>query len=190
MARESDESNDRVLDVSELDITEDERVHELEDGRFVISTDGPPNVTDVDTDSTDAETNASAAAGGDVEDAPVESGRKRFATELSSADPTYVVEGRAVVGGSASQTRVETSDVVDGFDHLVEWYAEAVGPGTPPSETLGILVAESETVVSYSAAALSALAEKHDLGPEDSIDELVDACRTNDDVESDVDSHV
>jgi len=169
MTRETDDSNGRVLDASELDITEDERVRKLEDGRFVVSTDGPPVVPELE--STDVSESASR------ETASIEDARRQISASLAEASVDYGLEAELLAEGRQAHTRVETDDVVEGFDRLVEWYANAVGARTPQEDTLGILLVESEASISYPASALTALAASHGLSADDSIAELVAACR-------------
>lgn len=180
-----DEEREKVLDASELDITDDERVREIGDDRFVVSTDsGPPSVGDrepeldaPDLDELEAAEAADATGAADDSVVDAEGARDAITDELEDSERAYAVDATAVIEGESTSVRVEQDDVVGGFDELLEWYVASVGGDTSTAETLGLLLAEADATATYPVSTLSSLATAHGLGPDDTIADLVAACR-------------
>lgn len=142
------DSEEGVLSPSDLDIADDDRVAEIEDGRYVVATgDGPPD-----------------PSGRDERDPlPTETGNAR-----------YGIDVEASVDGTVSRHRVRSDDIVDLFSDLVRWYATQVDDELDPERVLGILVAESELPIGPRPTVETAM-DRHDLTAENSIGELLDA---------------
>jgi hypothetical protein len=95
--------------------------------------------------------------------------------ELANHSSSYAYHIAAKSVGSVTHQQLATDDVGAAFDGLLVWYARQLSEGTPVDEALGILLAESTVQVRYPTSRLVSYLEAHDLGPEDSIGDLVDA---------------
>lgn len=95
--------------------------------------------------------------------------------ELANHGSSYAYHIAAKSGGSVTHQQLATDDVGAAFDGLLVWYARQLSEGTPVDEALGILLAESTVQVRYPTSRLVSYLEEHDLGPEDSIGDLVNA---------------
>ncbi|WP_122089589.1 DUF7500 family protein [Halalkalicoccus subterraneus] len=143
-----------ILSPSELDITDSEYVDEIEEGRYVVST---------DTTSPDIQPSRSPEDGG---------------TSLpDTASSRYGVEIEARIENRSSTYRTQSDDVVTVFSELVRWYATQVDLELPPGRVLQILVAESDLPIGPRRSIETAL-DRHDLSPDDSIADLCSALET------------
>ena len=180
----------RVLSPNDLDITEDEAVEEIDDGRYVISAGGgPPNVPDDPPDPANggtagADRGGSGAGGGGSADAPgtspgvpasPEAARNLLDEELGRSRARYGIDVVGRFDGDAARHRTVSNDVVATFENLVHWYARHVSDETPAEEVLEILLREASVVPDPGTPNLKSLLERHDLTPHDSIAELVAA---------------
>lgn len=100
--------------------------------------------------------------------------------ELATHDSNYAYHIAAKSGGSVTHQQLATDDIGNAFDGLLVWYARQVAGGTPVDEALGILLSESTVQVRYPTSRLVAYLEEQDLGPEDSIGDLVEAISAED----------
>jgi hypothetical protein len=192
------DSEDRVLSPDELDIEAREEVASIGDDRYVIGADGKPNVPEQptegagdepesDEESTDEPPEQTAdstthstrdGAGSASQDAEPEiTGRdvKRWlGDELAEQDVPYAYRIAAKSGRRVNHQQLATDDIAAAFDGLLVWYAQQVSEGTPVDEALGILLSESSVQIRYPTERLIAYLETHDLGPDDTIRDLVD----------------
>jgi hypothetical protein len=169
MGRESEdrrEDRDRsILAPDDLDITRDERAAPLSDGRFIIASDAddspsPPSGTDgpvVDDHDSTAETGPSATERVEERDLP----------------HGFVITAK--FGGPASETSVFAEDMGQVFRGLMLWYAAGVDPSTPAEKVIGVLLQAAGIGVRYPTGTLARLVTRHDLTPEDTIADLLDA---------------
>ena len=165
-----------VLAPEELDIADDEHVEQLEEGRFVVSsearTDTGGRATERESrprpqpQPTGTEETTATELDGDAVRAWL---RRSFADSHSK----YGFDITAAFDGSVEQRRMASNDVVTIFESLILWYAQGIDEDTPVEEILGILLMESNVPVRYPSESLRALVESTDLGPEDSIADLV-----------------
>jgi hypothetical protein len=206
MARGQDDPSDSddgtILSPDELDITQDEHVAELDDGRFVVSPNDP--IGDV---STGSQNQSRSHPTDTVDDAGREPGAKTDPTHQESADNAqpaadeqpaqqrelddrqvhewleqqfeqtnsrYGFDVTAKFDGSIRQRHMVSNDVVTIFESLMLWYAQQIDSTTPVEEILGILLMESNVPIQYQPASLQNLLERTDLTPEDSIADLVE----------------
>lgn len=188
-----------VLAPEDLEFTHHEAVAELEDGKFVIGTAGPPNPEAVeravrdDDASGDAERDddSDSGAGGrgsssqdrDRSTFDELTGRevKQWVTEeLERTDSQYAYRIAAKTGENISHQHLASDDISMAFDALLMWYAQQVGGDTPVEEALGILLAKSNVRVRYPLAPLAAYLKQHDLEPGDDIADLLQAVRDDD----------
>ncbi|MUV59290.1 hypothetical protein [Halobacterium sp. CBA1126] len=196
------DADETVLSPDELDIEAREEVASIGGDRYVIGPDGPPDppedadeatVDDEDAEadeesadepeaSDDEDASEDAADAEDADDGEV-TGRdvKRWlGDELDEHDSEYAYRIAAKSGDSINHQQLATDDIGAAFDGLLVWYAQQVAAGTPVDEALGILLAESSVQARYPTSRLVAYLEAHDLGPEDSIRELVETVSEED----------
>ena len=94
--------------------------------------------------------------------------------ELESHDAQYAYHIAAKYGDSVAHQQLATDDVGAAFDGLLVWYARQLAGSTSIDRALGILLGESSVQVKYPTKRLVEYLENNDLGPEDSIRELVE----------------
>lgn len=193
---DGDGDDGRVLSPEELDIEEQEEVAPLGDDRYVIGPEGSPDALTDDedpadeSDTADPQPDPTNEAGGaaDASAAPSRNepritGRdvkQWLADELTAHDSDYAYHITAKYGGDVSIQQMATDDVGAAFDGLLVWYARQVANDTPVDEALGILLNESSVQIRYPTARLVTFLEQNDLGPEDSIRDLVDTVSEQD----------
>lgn len=181
----------RVLSPNDLDITDDEAVEEIDDGRFVVSAGGgPPNVPDDPPDPAEGgsgadEVGGAGIAGGGQQGghgapgaggpASPEAARNLLGEELGRTRARYGIDVVGRFDGESARHRTVSNDVVATFENLVLWYARHVSDDTPAEEVIEILLREASVVPDPGTPNLKELLDKHDLTPHDSIAELVAA---------------
>ncbi|MFW6003571.1 MAG: DUF7500 family protein [Halanaeroarchaeum sp.] len=202
--RDGDEPrDDNALDPEDLDISAEEEVAEIAEGRFVIGADGPPKMEEETTTST-----PQSEAGGSIDDAldelkresgvdgstessvfedtasdPTISGtdvKRWISSELDRTDSQYAYRIAAKTGESTQHQQLASDDIGTAFDGLLLWYTRQVAGGTPVEQALGILLAESSISIRYPIAGMLAYLEDNDLEPEDSIADLLETIRESD----------
>jgi pyruvate/2-oxoglutarate dehydrogenase complex dihydrolipoamide acyltransferase (E2) component len=194
-----------VLSPEEIDISDDERVRELEEGRFVVSSgdpiaqpdDGPAGQIEGETGSAPARREEQAAepepapeptpqsTGTDAPSAPepeltARSVHNWLSDDLAAVNSRYGFDITAAFDGAVSQQRMVSNDVVTIFETLVMWYAQQVDRNTPIEEVLGILLTEANVPVEIPPEALKRALVASDLSPDDSIADLMTAVQEND----------
>lgn len=177
----------RVLSPNDLDISEQDEVEEIDEGRYVVSTGGgPPNVPDDPGHSQGAEPGRQGGerqGGGGSPSAPgagggfqsPEAARNLLDEELGRTRSRYGIDVVGRFDGEPARHRTVSDDVVATFENLVLWYARQVSDGTPTEEVIEILLREASVVPDPGTPNLKELLAKHDLTPHDSIAELVAA---------------
>lgn len=189
---------EEVLSPEELDIAADENVAQIGSGRFVVGSDGPPNEEKVDevraqlagaveADHPDPRTEPEPAdfdaQQGTRDDSTHERPAERLDgravkswidDQLESSESRYAYRIAAKSGESVSHQQLASDDIGMTFDALLMWYAQQVGRGTAVEEALGILLAESSLRVKYPTRRLLSYLDEHDLGPNDSIMDLIE----------------
>jgi len=167
-----------ILSPDELDISQDEHVAEIDDGRYVVSPSDP--IDDVPAVS-DGASSGEPAPEPATEPAPeppelTEADVHEFlATRFSDSGSRYGFDITATFDGSIQQRQMVSNDVVTIFESLVLWYAQQIDGKTPVEEVLGILLMEANVPVRYPPASLRRLLESTELSPEDSIADLIAA---------------
>lgn len=162
-----------VLSPDELDITADDRVAEIDDGRFVIAAgDDAPDVDDVGTADDVAHGPAEPGSGEPVDERAV---RDWLLDSLEDADAHYGFDVTVKVDDDVARQRLLSNDISVTFETLLTWYAQRVGRGTAVEVVLGILLNESNVPIRYPPETMRALVDEHDLGPDDSIADLLAA---------------
>ncbi|GAA0276724.1 DUF7500 family protein [Halobacterium noricense] len=196
------DADETVLSPDELDIEAREEVAAIGEDRYVIGPDGPPKPPETD-DSGDEGSDGDAAEESDQPEAddesaeaseratdansPVDAGevsgrevKRWLGDELDEHDSEYAYRIAAKSGDSINHQQLATDDIGAAFDGLLVWYAQQVAAGTPVDEALGILLSESSVQARYPTSRLVAYLEAHDLGPDDSIRDLVETVSEND----------
>ena len=196
-----------VLSPEEIDISDDERVRELEEGRYVVSS-GDPIAQPDDEPAGQIEGNRGGAPTPDRREEPVpdpepapeptpQSGgtdaapaeapeltarsvHNWLSDDLAAVNSRYGFDITAAFDGAVSQQRMVSNDVVTIFETLVMWYAQQVDRNTPIEEVLGILLTEANVPVEIPPAALRNALASSDLSPDDSISDLMAAVQEND----------
>jgi len=199
----------KVLSPDELDIADSEYVEELDEGRYVVSPNkrttprqpeqGPvsePNSANagspegsqsgqqdaaVPTPSPEATTGGTPQAGYD--ELTQEVIHRWLKEDFERNSSRYAFDVTATFDGTVSQRRMASNDVVTIFESLMLWYAQQVDNNTPVEEILGILLMESNVPVRYPPKSLTNLIKSADLGPDDTIADLLRAVQEDDGVQ-------
>ncbi|ELZ25757.1 hypothetical protein C475_09869 [Halosimplex carlsbadense 2-9-1] len=184
MARRSDDRGDTdeggILSPDELDISQDEHVAEIDDGRYVVSPSDPiDDVAAVDSGGSGAGTELPPEPASEPEPEPPELTEEAvhefLATQFDDSGSRYGFDITATFDGATRQRQMVSNDVVTIFESLVLWYAQQIDGRTPVEEVLGIMLMEANVPVRYPPASLQRLLESTDLSPDDSIAELIAA---------------
>ncbi len=197
----------RVLAPDELDITDSEKVEQIAEDRFVVSSDARGGGMPVGTEQsreesgTDGGPTPDGSSDGAPEpepagsDPPRTDGQTRQAGKLTNervhewlresfegGQSRYGFDVTATFDGSVSQRRMASNDVVTIFESLVLWYAQQVDTDTPVEEVLGILLMEANVPIRYPPESLKSLVKSAGLGPDDTVADLVAAVDEDDGV--------
>jgi hypothetical protein len=186
----------KVLSPEELDIAEDERVAEIDDGRYVVSSDDSrPSVPEDDTPSRERRgsvreaTDAEAAdrsrlapqegtdregSGSDGDELTEEAVRQWLRQYVGDTNSQYGYHVTAKFDDATRQQHLVSNDVVTVFENLLMWYGQQLDSQTAVEEVLGILLLESNMTVQYPQQSLKAYLAKNDLGPDDTIADLLE----------------
>jgi hypothetical protein len=194
-----------VLSPEEIDISDDERVRELEEGRFVVSSgdpiaqpdDEPAGQIEGETGGAPARREEQAAdpepapepSRGSTASSPAQNREPQLTArsvhnwlsdDLAAVNSRYGFDITATFDGAVSQQRMVSNDLVTVFETLAMWYAQQVDRNTPIEEVLGILLTEANVPVKIPPGALQGALADSDLSPDDSIADLMTAVREND----------
>jgi hypothetical protein len=192
----------RILSPEELDFTESEHVEQLDEGRYVVSPDARTQSSGANTSQSGSpsqrQSGPDAGSGPEPEPQP----NSRTEPDRSTRQPPatgqrdqlseevvhrwlqqhfeqnnsrYAFDVTATFDGSVSQRQMASNDVVTIFESLMLWYAQQVDSNTPVEDILGILLMESNVPVRYPPESLHKLVKSSDLGPNDSIADLLEA---------------
>lgn len=153
-----------VVRPDELDYTASERVAELEEGRYVVATDNDESPSAGDDGDEDVEDRGNLA-------------RQQTARYLSEQDADYGFALTAAFDGEISHHEHFSDDVATAFGELSSWYVDQIDTDASAQEALAILLLASETQVAYPTKALASVLDRHGLGLDDSIGDLVGALR-------------
>jgi hypothetical protein len=188
-----------ILSPDELDISDDEHVTQLDEGRFVVS---PESRTGGSKSSTpdQPEPSSEQPEPDELQSQPTPKPQPQPAPEQTRNEVTreevhewlresfadggsrYGFDVTGIFDGSVSQRRMASNDVVTIFESLVLWYAQQIDNDTPVEEVLGILLMESNVPVRYPPQSLKKLVKSTGLGPEDTIADLLAAVDEDDGV--------
>lgn len=195
-------------DPDELDFTDDESVVEIGESRYVVGTNGRPNVgrsrpsrapadesgftatepanptkrrpADGDGGAREADGDPTGAGVSDGAAVDRQAVSRWLATSFDDDGFTYGIDATLHADGDTSRQRMVSNDVTATFDTLVTWFASNAGPSSPTSEALGLLLVASETTVDVPPVAIKRFAVSHGLTASDSIGDLVRAAEDAD----------
>ncbi|MDR5672844.1 hypothetical protein RH858_06730 [Halalkaliarchaeum sp. AArc-GB] len=184
---DADEKEGPAFDPDDLDFSEDKRVEELDEGRYVVSaSDDPPNVppeglddlddgNDADDGTGDARNTTRNRSRSDPRRQEVTAGdvSRWLAASFTNDGFGYGFDATLSTEDDVVRHRMVSNDVTATFDTLVTWFVRNVGEDAPPPEALGILLAAAETPVQYPPGTLLRYVERHDLSPDDPIADLL-----------------
>jgi hypothetical protein len=181
MARGHDDQSDaddgKILSPEELDITDDEHVAEIDDGRFVVSPNDPIGDVSHDTTPSSEPERPLPTDEDDAEDERAElteeDVRSWMTDQFEDSNSRYGFDVTAMFDGSINQRKMVSNDVVTIFESLVLWYAQQIDSSTPVEEVLGILLVEANAPIRLPPRSLRRLLESTDLSPDDTIADLV-----------------
>ncbi|AWB27518.1 DUF7500 family protein [Halococcoides cellulosivorans] len=165
-----------VLAPEELDITDDEHVAEIEEGRYVVSPHDPIGDLDVSKPSTTAqrapEPREESAPDPVIDRGAVEEFLEQHMGETSARYGFHVT---GTFDERVERREMTSDDVTAVFENLVLWYARHLDRDTPIDEILGILLLEMTVPITYPTEGLRTTLSRMDLGPDDSIADLLEA---------------
>ena len=184
-------------DPEDLDFTNDENVVEIGEGRYVVGTDGRPNLDGSGSgpaaaDASDRAERAGRGGAADPSDPAGASASGRGAGEpvdkaavnrwlTGSFDNDgfeYGVDLTVSAEGQTARNRMVSNDVAATFDTLLSWFLANAGPESSPSEALGLLLVAADTSVELPPEAITQFAADQGLSADDSIGDLVRAAET------------
>lgn len=167
-----DEDASSALDPEDLDITRDDRVKELDEDRYVVSTGDP---FDDDHDIAGVDTRQSDRDPEDHGTDPVEGIERQLRRRLETEDVAHGFDLTTAFDGAFSHRQVVSNDIVAAFEALLMAVTRDIDDDAPPGMVLGILLTEANVDVRYPDARIVQLLEQYDLGPTDTIADLVNA---------------
>jgi len=126
------EGDEGILHPEDLGVEDEEEVEELDENRFLVSTDAESEADSTIDDPADFEL--------PEEDEMDASGPR---TPLSAIGEQYGVDVAVKAEGTVDSTRITSNNVVEAFEELLVWYARQVDESTPPEEVIEILLVES-----------------------------------------------
>lgn len=181
----ADDDEGTVLSPDELDITSDESVEEIDDGRYVISPDESAPVPIVPDEGEGDEPDDRSNPDTDPSTPGLTSDEVHewLRTELAGATAQYGFDISAKFEHGVDQEALHSNDIVTTFEKLLVWYAQRAGGDTPVEEVLGILLLESGVPITYPPRTIHELVDAYELETTDSIGDLLAAARANEDVQ-------
>jgi hypothetical protein len=109
--------------------------------------------------------------------------RQWLRRKYERSDSKYAFDVTAQFEGTVSQRRLASNDLITVFESLMLWYAQQVDGSMPVEEVLGILLMESNVPVRYPPESVRNLVKSTDLGPDDTIADLLEAVQDRDGVQ-------
>ena len=170
-----------VLSPDELDITSDESVEEIDEGRYVISPDesAPKPVESTETTDPDDQ-DAPETVEAPTTELDTDQVHKWLKRDLQDAPSNYGFDISAKFEDGVDQETLYSNDVVTTFENLIVWYAQRAGGDTPVEEVLGILLLEANVPVSFPPKTLVEFVAQYDLNRSDTIGDLLDGIKDED----------
>jgi hypothetical protein len=102
--------------------------------------------------------------------------------DVTEDGPTarYTFDVTATVDGDRAAVRLADDDVTRATAALFQWAVGVVAPGTDPDEALGLLLLASDDGVAFPPNALRRVLAEYDVGPDDTVADLVAAVEADD----------
>ncbi|MFB6161915.1 MAG: hypothetical protein ABEJ86_00530 [Halococcoides sp.] len=170
-----DEDDDgSVLAPDELDITDDEHVAEIEEGRYVVSPHDPIGDMEV-TDASASQTHSPPSDPQPAAEIDRGSVEEFLEEHMGETNARYGFHVTGTFDGRVERREMTSDDVAAVFENLILWYAKHIDRDTPIEEILGILLVETTVPITYPTESLRTALSRMNLGPDDSIAELLDA---------------
>ncbi|WP_281195133.1 hypothetical protein [Halorubrum sp. F4] len=190
-------------DPDDLDFTDDESVVEIGEGRYVVGTDGRPNVrrrsrasapdpgpadgsgfqspadpapaTDREPVAGDRDGAGGDGGSGGSGDVDRRAVSQWLADSFDDDGFDYGVDVTLHAKGSTARNRMVSNDVTATFDNTLSWFVSNAGPGTDPAEALGLLLVAADSPVDVPPVAIKRFAASQGLSANDSIADLIRA---------------
>jgi hypothetical protein len=108
--------------------------------------------------------------------------RRWLRRKYERSNSKYAFDVTAQFDGTVSQRRLASNDLITVFESLMLWYGQQVDSTMPIEEVLGILLMESNVPIRYPPESVENLIRSTDLGPDDTIADLLEAVRNDDGV--------
>ncbi|MDT3433574.1 hypothetical protein [Haloarcula sp. 1CSR25-25] len=185
MASGSDEPNPedgKILSPEELDIADDEHVTEIDEGRYVVS-------SDVRTDDSYGNHVPSDSGPDQASDPAPEPDTPEFtdanvhqwlAEQMAESNSRYGFDVTAKFDGNVDQQQVVSNDIITVFESFMLWYGRQMDGSTSVENVLGILLSESNVPVKHPPENFKRMVQSTGLSPDDSIADLVEAIEARD----------
>ena len=108
--------------------------------------------------------------------------RSTFVADETGEAPTarYTFDVTATVDGDRAAVRLADDDVTRATAALFQWAVGVVAPGTNPEEALGLLLLAGDDGVAFPPNALKRVLARYEVGPTDSVADLVAAVEADD----------
>jgi hypothetical protein len=102
---------------------------------------------------------------------------------MDESNARYGFDVTAKFDGGVDQQKLVSNDIVTVFESLLLWYARQLDGSTPVEEVLGILLSQSNVPVRYPSSTVQDLVKSTNLGPDDTIADLIEAVDDEDGLE-------
>ncbi|MBV0924283.1 hypothetical protein KTS45_08720 [Halomicroarcula limicola] len=185
MSRGPDEpkpEDGKILSPEELDIAEDEHVTEIDEGRYVVS-------SDVRTDEGSLPASAEPTPEPELEPEPATpefsdaNVHDWLAEQLADSNTRYGFDVTAKFDGEVDQQQLTSNDIVTVFESLMLWYGRRMDGSTDVEDVLGILLSESNVPVKYPPASFREAVKSTGVSPDDTVADLLEAVEARDGAE-------
>jgi hypothetical protein len=187
MASGSDEPNPedgKILSPEELDIADDEHVTEIDEGRYVVSSDVRTDDSygnQVSSDPTpDPDPEPDPEPEPDTPEFTDANVHKWLAEQMANSNSRYGFDVTAKFDGNVDQQQVVSNDIITAFESFMLWYGRQMDGSTSVENVLGILLSESNVPVKHPPESFKQMVQSTGLSPDDSIADLVEAIEARD----------
>jgi hypothetical protein len=102
---------------------------------------------------------------------------KFLAKELTQSSGDYGFDATLNVEGQVNRGRMTSDDIGETLETLLRWYARQTTDEVDPETVLGIILAGTDLAVEYPVQSAYAMVKQHDLKPDDTIGDLLEAVR-------------
>jgi len=168
---DADETADETEDENEVDKDDtDDGDHEptVDDDERDTGSEPPAGKTDED----DAETAEPPAV-----ELTQQTVSQFLAESLTSTETSYGFDATVNIEGDVKRGRMSSDDIAETLEGLLRWYAAQTTDEMEPEAALGIILAGSTLEVEYPVQSVYAMLKRYELGPDDSISDLLAAIR-------------